>query len=143
MNNFTPFAALAGGLLIGISASLLLWLNGKIAGISGIVNGALWTKASDDRIWRVLFIVGLIAGGFIYLALFPGTIQPRTGFSLWLVGAAGLLVGLGTALGGGCTSGHGVCGLSRLSIRSLVATVTFLVTAIVTVFVMRHVLGAA
>jgi uncharacterized protein len=141
MNNFTPIAALMGGLLIGISSSLLLWLNGKIAGISGIANGALWAKTSDERAWRILFVVGLIIGGFIYVALFPGTVHARSGFPLFLVGAAGLLVGFGTALGSGCTSGHGVCGLGRLSVRSLVATMTFLVAAVITVFVMRHVLG--
>lgn len=141
MNNFTPIAALIGGLLIGISASLLLWLNGKIAGISGIANGALWAKSTEERTWRILFVLGLIGGGFIYLMLFPKTIQARTGFPLWLVGIGGLLVGYGTALGSGCTSGHGVCGLSRLSIRSLAATLTFLVAGIVTVFVMRHILA--
>jgi uncharacterized protein len=141
MNNFTPIAALIGGLLIGISASLLLWLNGKIAGISGIANGVLWAKPLDERAWRILFIVGLIVGGLVYIALFPNTIHSRTGFPLWLVGIGGLLVGFGTALGSGCTSGHGVCGLSRLSIRSLAATLTFLVAGIVTVFVMRHVLA--
>ena len=141
MNNFTPWAALMGGLFIGVSASLLLWLNGKIAGISGISNGAIWAKTSADRTWRVLFVVGLVIGGFIYVALFPGTIQARSGYPIWLVGAAGLLVGFGTALGSGCTSGHGVCGLGRLSFRSLAATLTFLVAGIITVFVMRHLLG--
>ena len=141
MNNFTPWAALMGGLFIGVSASLLLWLNGKIAGISGIANGAIWAKTSADRTWRVLFVVGLVIGGFIYVALFPGTIQARSGYPIWLVGAAGLLVGFGTALGSGCTSGHGVCGLGRLSFRSLAATLTFLGAGIITVFVMRHLLG--
>ena len=141
MNNFTPWAALMGGLFIGVSASLLLWLNGKIAGISGISNGAIWAKTSADRTWRVLFVVGLVIGGFIYVALFPGTIQARSGYPIWLVGAAGLLVGFGTALGSGCTSGHGVCGLGRLSFRSLAATLTFLGAGIITVFVMRHLLG--
>lgn len=141
MNNFTPWAALIGSLLIGISGSLLLWLNGKIAGISGIANGVIWAKTSDDRTWRVLFVVGLVTGGFIYVAMFPGTVQARSGYPLWLVGTAGLLVGFGTALGSGCTSGHGVCGLGRLSFRSLAATLTFLSAGIVTVFVLRHVLG--
>jgi uncharacterized protein len=141
MHNFTPATALIGGLLIGLSASLLLWLNGKIAGVSGIANGAIWPRSADERIWRLFFIVGLVVGGFIYLALFPNVIQARSGFPLWLVGIAGILVGFGTALGSGCTSGHGVCGLSRLSIRSLAATMTFLFAGIVTVFVMRHVIG--
>ncbi len=141
MNNFTPITALIGGLLIGISASLLLWLNGRVAGISSIANGALWNKSLGERAWRILFVLGLIGGGFVYLMLFPNTIHARTGFPLWLVGLAGLLVGFGTALGSGCTSGHGVCGLGRLSIRSLAATITFLVAGIVTVFVMRHVLA--
>ena len=141
MNNFTPWAALMGGLLIGVGASLLLWLNGKIAGISGIANGAIWAKTSEDRTWRVLFVVGLVIGGFIYVALFPGTIQARSDYPVGLVGAAGLLVGFGTALGSGCTSGHGVCGLGRLSFRSLAATLTFLGAGIIAVFVMRHLLG--
>jgi uncharacterized protein len=141
MNNFTPVAAIAGGLLIGISSSLLLWLTGRIAGISGIANGALWAKESDDRTWRWLFVIGLIVGGLLYLQWFPHTITPRVGFPLMLVGIAGLFVGFGTALGSGCTSGHGVCGLARLSPRSLVATLTFLIVAIITVYVTRHVIG--
>jgi uncharacterized protein len=141
MNNFTPWAALMGGLFIGVSASLLLWLNGKIAGISGIANGAIWAKTSDDRTWRVLFVVGLIVGGFMYVALFPDAIQARSGYPLGLVATAGLLVGFGTALGSGCTSGHGVCGLGRLSFRSLAATLAFLGAGIVTVFLLRHVFG--
>ena len=141
MNNFTPWAALMGGLFIGVGASLLLWLTGKIAGISGIANGAIWAKTSEDRLWRILFIVGLIIGGLIYVAMFPDTIQARSGYPLGLVGAAGLLVGFGTALGSGCTSGHGVCGLGRLSFRSLAATLTFLSAGIVTVFVLRHIFG--
>jgi uncharacterized protein len=141
MNNFTPWAALMGGLFIGVSASLLLWLTGKIAGISGIANGAIWAKTSDDRTWRVLFVIGLVVGGIIYVAMFPDVIQARSGYPLWLVGVAGLLVGFGTALGSGCTSGHGVCGLARLSLRSLVATLTFLGAGIVTVFVLRHLFG--
>ena len=142
MNNFTPYSALIGGLIIGISASALLWLNGRVAGISGIANGALWSN-SNERTWRVLFIFGLMAGGFLYLAIFPNTIQPRTGYPMWLVGAAGLLVGFGTALGSGCTSGHGVCGLGRLSIRSFAATMTFLIAGIVTVWSLRHVVGVS
>jgi uncharacterized protein len=140
MNNFTPYTALIGGLMIGLSASALLWFNGRVAGISGIANGALWSDSSE-RAWRLLFILGLMVGGFIYVAIFPDAIQPRTGYPMWLVGAAGLLVGFGTALGSGCTSGHGVCGLGRLSIRSFVATITFLSAGIVTVWSLRHVVG--
>ncbi len=142
MNNFTPYSALIGGLIIGVSASALLWLNGRVAGISGIANGALWSTTSE-RTWRLLFILGLTLGGFAYVALFPNAIQPRTGYPLWLVGAAGMLVGFGTALGSGCTSGHGVCGLGRLSIRSFAATMTFLVVGIITVWSVRHLIGVS
>lgn len=142
MQNFTPYTALLGGLMIGMSASALFWLNGRIAGISGIANNALW-PGDAERTWRLLFLLGLSVGGFIYVALFPDAIQPRSGYPLWLVGVAGLLVGFGTALGSGCTSGHGMCGLGRLSIRSLVATITFLVAGIVTVWVVRHGIGVS
>ena len=131
---------LTGGVLIGMAAALLLWLNGRIAGISGIVNGAVDGPA-PERGWRMAFLAGLMGAGAL---------------TLWMTGAAngwpaptattiiaGFLVGFGTRLGNGCTSGHGVCGLGRLSPRSLVAVVTFVLVAMLTTFVVRHVLGAA
>lgn len=142
MENFTPYTALIGGALIGLAASLLLLINGRIAGVSGIING-IFKRSDGDRAWRVWFIIGLIIGGGLYLALFPPAFAPRTGFSLALLVIAGVLVGFGARLGSGCTSGHGVCGISRLSIRSLIATGVFLTTGMLTVFlVTRHVSGA-
>ena len=130
--------ALAGGMMIGAAATLLLWLNGRIAGVSGMLNGVLMPKRGDVA-WRVLFLFGLIAGGGVYLALIPGAYSPRTDFPVPALLVAGLLVGFGTRMGNGCTSGHGVCGLGRLSMRSLAAVVTFMATAIATTFLVRHV----
>lgn len=138
MAEFYWIPALAGGLLIGISATMLLVFNGRIAGISGIVSGSLGWAA--DRQWRWLFLVGMVLGGVFYeygLAVSP-TPQPTAG--VWPMVLGGFLVGFGTRLGNGCTSGHGVCGLGRLSVRSLAAVVTFLSTAMVTVYITRHVL---
>jgi len=140
MENFTPLSSLAGGALIGLSAALLLWLNGQIAGISGITGG-LFSGDVAERAWRVLFLAGLIAGAVLY-RIAGGPLQAiELTPSLPLLIAGGLLVGIGTRIGGGCTSGHGVCGLGRLSTRSLAATVTFMLVAGATVFVVRHVLG--
>lgn len=133
----TWLTALAGGVLIGLAAVLLLWLNGRIAGVSGILNGVVFPKAGDVS-WRVAFLVGLIAAGGLYMALVPGAPLPRADFSRAGLIIAGLLVGFGTRMGNGCTSGHGVCGLGRLSLRSLTAVVTFMATAIATTFVLRH-----
>jgi len=141
MENFTQLSALAGGALIGASATLLLWLNGRIAGVSGIMHGALRSRAGD--IWRWLFLLGLVFGAGVWLWLAPPAFAPRAGYPLPLVLLAGALVGFGTAQGGGCTSGHGVCGISRLSVRSIVATLAFLVTGMASVFVVRHVFGVA
>jgi uncharacterized protein len=140
MENFTPVSALVGGLLIGGSATLLLWLNGRIAGISNIARGVFEWQPGDVA-WRLLFLGGLVAGAGLYSALFGNAPVPRAKFPVWLLGAGGVLVGFGTALGSGCTSGHGVCGLGRLSVRSLVATSIFLVTGILTTYVVRHVFG--
>jgi uncharacterized membrane protein YedE/YeeE len=136
---FTPVAALVGGALIGAASVLLLWLNGRIAGVSGILGRAL-SGTSDDRAWRLLFLAGLVVGAGLY-AWVGQVPPPRQGFPIWLLALAGLLVGYGTALGNGCTSGHGVCGLARLSRRSLAATMVFLATALLTTYVVRHVLG--
>ena len=136
MENFTPVSALVGGLMIGASATLLLWLNGRIAGISNIARGVLeWRRG--DVAWRLLFLGGLVAGAGLYYGLFGNAPVPRADFPVWLLGVGGVLVGFGTALGSGCTSGHGVCGLARLSPRSFVAVVTFLAAGIATVLVMR------
>lgn len=140
---FTPYAALAGGALIGTAAVLLWWLLGRVAGISGIAGG-LWFGQRGDRAWRIAFVTGLLigAGGWAALSALCGMPlpAPRTGFPVGLLVLAGLLVGYGTTLGHGCTSGHGVCGVARLSRRSIAATVTFLAVAVLTTFVVRHVL---
>lgn len=129
--------ALTGGVLIGLAATLLLWLNGRIAGISGIVGGVVMPHRGDTA-WRVAFLLGLIGAGASWLALVPGAFVPREGFPPGALVVAGLLVGFGTRMGHGCTSGHGVCGLGRLSPRSLAAVVTFMFTALITTFVVRH-----
>ena len=130
--------ALAGGVLIGTAATLLLWLTGRIAGISGILGGVLMPR-SGEVAWRAAFLIGLIGAGAAYLWLVLGAYSPRQGFSPLLLVIAGLLVGFGTRMGNGCTSGHGVCGLGRLSMRSFVAVLTFMATAIVTTYIVRHV----
>jgi uncharacterized membrane protein YedE/YeeE len=139
VSSFTPLASLAGGALIGASASALLLLNGRIAGISGVFAGML-TPRAGDLAWRVLFFAGLLSGGWLVARWSPGAIQASRQPLILLV-LAGLLVGFGTRLSGGCTSGHGLCGLSRLSLRSLVATVTFMVFGVFSAIVFHHVLG--
>jgi uncharacterized membrane protein YedE/YeeE len=139
---FTPFAGLLGGALIGIASAGLLLANGKIAGISGILGGSFLAR-SGDLGWRLAFLIGLPLGtGVVMLASSEPVGFVITSNPLLLV-AGGLLVGLGTQLGSGCTSGHGVCGMARLSRRSIVATLTFMGTAGVTVFLARHVVGGA
>lgn len=142
--NFTPYSALIGGALIGLSAAVLLLFKGRIAGISGIAGGVILPEKGDIP-WRILFLVGLVLGGLLYqlLGISPSVekIQPVTG-KIGLI-AAGLLVGIGSALGTGCTSGHGICGLARRSFRSLIATLTFMLTAMMTVFIVRHLVGGA
>jgi uncharacterized membrane protein YedE/YeeE len=142
MTHFTPWTALAGGILIGLAAVLLLWLNGRVAGVSGIAAG-LWWGEGGDRVWRILFLLGLIVGSGVWVALGGAAPLGRTGFPPPVMVIGGLLVGYGTALSGGCTSGHGVCGMARLSPRSIAATAVFLVVAIVTTVVSRHVLHIA
>ncbi len=140
MTEFTPVAAAIGGALIGLSAVLLMWFNGRIAGISGILQGAVFSRGAE-RSWRLAFVAGLVLGGALYVLVTGGTLLTREGVSPWLIVGAGLLVGVGTRLGSGCTSGHGVCGIGRLSPRSLLATLTFMTTGAITVFVVRHVAG--
>ncbi len=137
--HFTPWTALAGGVLIGLAVVWLMLSAGRIAGISGIVGGLLRPRAGDVS-WRVVFIAGMMAAPWVYraVAVVPEA-QIDAGTAMLI--AAGLLVGFGTRLGSGCTSGHGVCGLSRLSWRSLVATLCFMATGVATVFVVRHVLN--
>lgn len=133
-------AGLAGGVLIGAAAVLLMALLGRIAGVSGIVGGLLPPRPAADFGWRLAFVIGLVAGPLFYTMLSgrPGVGLPVADLPVLVL--AGLLVGAGTTVGSGCTSGHGVCGLARLSPRSLVATLTFMATAGVTVFLVRHVL---
>ena len=142
MDHFTPLASLIGGMLIGLSATLLLLFNGKIAGISGIIAGTL-SPAKNDTLWRIVFVAGLLVGGFLLRLLSPQTFVIGITRSWSALVVAGLLVGFGTRLGNGCTSGHGVCGLSRFSQRSLIATVTFIATGALTVYIINHLLGGA
>jgi uncharacterized membrane protein YedE/YeeE len=142
MENFTPLASTAGGALIGLAAALLLLTLGRIAGISGIF-GEVIASRPGEGLWRLAFVLGLVAGGLAASLALPGAFAIEVERPLGVVALAGLLVGVGTRLGGGCTSGHGVCGLSRLSPRSLVATLTFMTTGGLTVFVVRHLLGGA
>lgn len=136
---FTPIASTLGGLLIGTSAALMLAFNGRITGISGILGGLL--DGCEGRTWRSLFLAGLVLGGLGLLVVMPQAMPGAAFDSLpWLIGA-GLLVGVGTRMGGGCTSGHGVCGISRLSVRSMVATGLFMGAAMLTTGITRHVLN--
>ena len=139
-HSFTPWGSLAGGMLIGLAASLLLWLNGRIAGISGIL-GTLLHLPKGDWAWRAAFIGGIMAAAWVLPVVgMPVVAQVDASWALVLI--AGFLVGIGTRYASGCTSGHGVCGLSRLSVRSLAATGTFMATGFATVFVLRHIVGA-
>jgi uncharacterized protein len=138
-NHFTPWASLAGGVLLGIAVSLFVLLNGRVLGISGIAAGLLRPERGDVG-WRFAFLGGLLVAPALW-SLFAAPIVPRIGAGPWLLLAGGLLVGWGTGHGSGCTSGHGVCGLARLSPRSMVATAAFMATGFATVFVVRHLLG--
>ncbi|MGZ5200431.1 MAG: YeeE/YedE family protein [Telluria sp.] len=137
--HFTPWASLAGGLLIGLAATLFVLLSGRIAGISGILGGLLRLPQGDSA-WRIAFLVGLIAAPLAYAAVRPLPV-PHIDAGYGTLVIAGLLVGVGTRYGAGCTSGHGVCGLSRRSPRSLAATAAFMAAGFITVFLVRHVLG--
>ena len=142
---FTPWASLGGGVLIGLSAVMVMALFGRIAGIAGITQGALGgviplSGAAKDRDWRWAFLLGLLAAPVAILML-DGQVTQSVPANLPAMAVAGLLVGIGTALGSGCTSGHGVCGLARLSGRSLAAVVTFMAAGFLTVFLLRHVIG--
>lgn len=138
-NSFTPDAALLGGALIGVAAAMFVLLNGRIAGISGVLSGLL-KPAQGDIAWRVAFVGGLVASPVLY-RLFTGPTNASIDAGFGALAVAGFLVGVGTRYGSGCTSGHGVCGLSRLSMRSFVATLSFMATGFTTVFVHRHLIG--
>lgn len=142
MSDFTPYSGLLGGALIGLAASLLLVGSGRIAGVSGIAAGVMFSREPGERAWRLAFLAGLVAAGVPFAVLAPEAIgpspQPLAGLAI-----AGLLVGIGTRLGNGCTSGHGVCGVSRLSPRSLVATALFVGMGMLTVAVLRWAAGAS
>jgi uncharacterized membrane protein YedE/YeeE len=138
--NFTPVSGLIGGALIGLAALLLLAANGRIAGISGIFGNFLFGGRNGERLWRGLFLVGLVVGAATYWALRPQAAALSLEASWPGMAVAGVLVGFGTRLGSGCTSGHGVCGIGRLSPRSMVATATFVLLGFITVFLLRHVL---
>jgi len=137
---FDPTSALLGGLLIGIASALFMVLNGRVAGISGILGGALAGSVADTA-WRLAFLAGLIAAPILMIGVGRSVPEPQMPASWLVVVAAGLLVGFGARLGGGCTSGHGVCGIARLSARSIAATLIFMASAIVVVAITRHGFG--
>jgi uncharacterized membrane protein YedE/YeeE len=139
VENFTPISGLIGGVLIGLATTLMLLLNGRIAGISGIVGGLLAHKGSEVG-WRAVFVAGLLLGAFVYMLATGGAFPVRVEASLPVMVVAGLLVGFGTRLGSGCTSGHGVSGIARFSKRSIVATLVFMGSGIITVFLTHHAL---
>ncbi|HLK87682.1 MAG TPA: YeeE/YedE thiosulfate transporter family protein [Candidatus Binataceae bacterium] len=139
MTNFTPVASFIGGVLIGLSAAAMLLLNGKIAGISGILAGVL-RPVKADTLWRACFLAGLLTGGLMLRAYLPQAFDFGTIRSPGALTVAGLLVGFGTRLGNGCTSGHGICGTARLSGRSIAATATFMVAGAAVVYAVNHLL---
>jgi uncharacterized membrane protein YedE/YeeE len=139
LEHFTPWSSLAGGLLIGVATAMFLLFNGRIAGISGILGGLLRPVVGDSR-WRIAFLLGLLSAPLVY-GLAAHLPSVRVDADMTTLVFAGLLVGVGTRYGSGCTSGHGVCGLSRLSPRSMVATASFMLAGFVTVFIVRHLIG--
>lgn len=140
MNMSDVYDALLGGAIIGLATGVLLWFDGQVAGIHGIINNAMEPKV-DGRGWRLLFIAGLFLGGVVYFGAGGERFELRTDTAWPILLVSGFLVGFGTRMGGGCTSGHGVCGIGRGSTRSILATVTFIVSGIITVTVLRHGLG--
>jgi len=139
-HHFTPWASLIGGLLLGVASAAFILINGRILGISGILGGLLPPKVGDIS-WRVTFLLGMLAAPTVFMALAPAGFasEPRIDAGFWTVIVAGLLVGIGTRYASGCTSGHGVCGLSRLSPRSLVATLSFMGAGFFIVYIVRHI----
>ncbi len=140
MVNFTPISAAIGGALIGLAAVLLMLFTGRVAGVSGIMAG-LFNPRGDDRLWRLAFIAGLIAAPLVTALAGHAVTMPQMPASTVTIAVAGLLVGFGTRLGSGCTSGHGICGIARLSPRSIAATCVFMVAAMAVVAVTRHLIG--
>lgn len=136
---FTPFQALLGGSLIGIAAVALMALHGRIAGMTGIIGGLI--VPNNDWDWRLAFLLGAISAPIVLLLLWGTSLPLQAELPLWAIVTGGLLVGVGVTFGGGCTSGHGVCGIARFSSRSIVATLTFMATTFITVFCVRHILG--
>lgn len=128
--------AIIGGLIIGTAVSLLLLFNGRVTGISGIINGAC-SDIKRERTWRILFVLGLLCGGIVFRIMDPSVFNNTLAADLWMTALSGLLVGFGTILGSGCTSGHGICGVSRLSRRSILATFIFICSGAMTVFIMK------
>jgi len=139
-NHFTPWASLIGGLLLGVASAVFILINGRILGISGILGGLLPPKVGDIS-WRIAFLLGMLAAPTVFMTLAPAGFasEPRIDAGFWTVIVAGLLVGIGTRYASGCTSGHGVCGLSRLSPRSLVATLSFMGAGFFIVYIVRHI----
>lgn len=141
MENF--YLPLLGGVIIGAAVSLMLYLIGRVTGVSGIIGGAL-LRPKGDLLWRIAFVIGLILGGFVISGFYPSALTSQLNRSLVVVATAGFLVGFGTVMGNGCTSGHGICGISRLSIRSIIATVSFMAFGILSATFFRiYVLGGA
>ena len=138
--NFAPYASLIGGVIIGLAALLLMLTHGRVMGVSSILGGIVMPSGKSDIGWRVLFVIGMLAGPFAVIHLLDRPVDIMPAASGMILPVAGFIVGLGTAIGSGCTSGHGVCGLARLSSRSLVAVGAFMATGIATVFLVRHVL---
>ncbi|WP_299505860.1 YeeE/YedE thiosulfate transporter family protein [uncultured Roseobacter sp.] len=140
--SFTPFLSLSGGLMIGLAAVLLMWLRGRIMGATGILAGALMPNNLDDWLWRVMLLAGMLCGPWVYFAIAGQLPEINVQVPTGALMLGGFIVGVGVTLGSGCTSGHGVCGLARLSPRSMAATGTFMLTTGITVYVVRHILGA-
>ena len=140
LQNFTPYASLIGGVMIGLAAVLLMLTHGRVMGVSGILGGLVMPLGKGDMVWRVMFIIGMLAGPFVVIHLLGRPVEITSVAYGTALPVAGFIVGLGTAIGSGCTSGHGICGLARLSPRSMVAVGTFMATGLATVFLVRHVL---
>ena len=134
--NFTLLNSLMGGILIGIAATIIFFVNGRIMGISGILGNLIATKETDQKFWRIIFILGVLIGPLIFILLFK-EIKSEMVANTTLLIISGFLVGLGTSLGNGCTSGHGICGLSRFSIRSIIATLVFVISGMITVYLIN------
>lgn len=137
LQNFTPVSALLGGALIGLSAVLLLGISGRVAGISSIMSGLITTQGSN-RHWRIVFLIGLVIGTGLWQVFAAEPLLLRQGYPIWLIAVGGFLVGLGTRIGSGCTSGHGICGIALFSKRSITATLIFMACGLLTVFLLRH-----